>query len=183
MKKFRLELTEAEEALVAKIDLRLRHANHDEGRAAYLANQGPILGLLRLLSARGAVPEQRISYWNDPAYKPGRVKGSRKQMFERNGCHGEDIYTHPHFIEHLRYILLGTDLPDAVVEAFETEVGDPRWVSYGDALDLGKKARALVRSHALEPAWAGDEFFKLAVDLGLGLDRALRIRTTVKETR
>lgn len=96
---------------------------------------------------------------------------------------GEDIYTHPHFIKDLRYILLGADLPRNLMEAFEEKVGNPKWVSYSDALNLGKFARQLVRRNGLAPSEACEEFFKLALDLELGVDSALRIRSLVKETR
>jgi len=52
MEKYRIALTEAEEALVSKIDLRLSHRNHDEAHAAYNANAEPILALLASLSER-----------------------------------------------------------------------------------------------------------------------------------
>ena len=68
--------------------------------------------LLSSLSERGGVPAHRLSYWNDIEYNPGRVKASRKVLFERNDCLGVDIYTHPHFIKHLRHLLLGADLAD-----------------------------------------------------------------------
>lgn len=181
--RYRLAFTEAEEALVARIDLRRSHANHSEAHAAYLANRQPILDLLKSLSERDAVPAQRISYWNDPEYQPGRLKGSYKQLFERNDCRGEEIYTHPHFIKHLRYILFGADLPQAVMAAFEAEVGNPEWISYGDALNLGKFARKLVRQYGFNPSEACEEFYKLALDLNLGVNKALRIRSIVKETR
>jgi hypothetical protein len=35
----------------------------------------------------------------------------------------------------------------------------------------------------LAPHEAGDEFFKLSLDLGLSVDEALRIREIVRETR
>jgi hypothetical protein len=183
MDKFRLAFTDAEEALVAQIDFGGDHKNHGDQHNAYLANQEPILALLASLGERNAVPAHRLSYWSDPQYNPGRVKGSRKQMFERNGNKGKEIYTHPGFITHLRYILFGANLPAAVVAAFEEEVGNPEWVSYGDALELGKFARSLVRRHGLEPHAACEEFFRLSLDLGLSLDEALRIRQSVKETR
>lgn len=180
--RYRIEFTEAEEALVTQIDFG-EGGNHDERHAAYLSNRKPILELLASLSARGGVPAQRLSYWNDPAYQPGRLKGSRKQLFERHNDDPEDIYTHPHFIKHLRYILFGADLPAGVMRTFEAQVGDPEWVTYGDALELGKFARSLVRQNGLVPREACEEFFKLSLDLGLSADESLRIRRTVVETR
>ena len=183
MDKFRIKMTEAEEALVARVNFGDGHGAHSDRHTAYLANQAPILELLGSLTERGGTPEHRLGYWNDPAYHPGRIKGSRKQMFERHGTTGRDIYTHPNFVRHLRYILFGAALPESVMVEFEEEVGNPEWVSYGDALELGSFARKLVRSHRLSPHEAGDEFFKLSLDLGLSLDEALRIREIVKETR
>lgn len=182
-KRFRIAFTDAEELLIGRIDFGEGHGNHGDRHAAFLSNREPILDLLASLSERDAVPAQRLSYWNDPAYQPGRLKGSRKQLFERNNDDAEDIYTHPHFLVHLRYIMFGADLPASVMRAFEAEVGNPEWVSYGDALELGKFARSLVRRHALTPTAACEEFFKLSLDLGLSLDESLRIRRIVRETR
>lgn len=183
MDKYRIALTQAEEALVSKIDLRLSHRNSDEAQAAYNANAEPILALLASLSERDGVPPQRIRYWNDVEYNPGRIRSSRKGAFERNNCLGEDIYTHPHFIKHLRYILLGADLPDALIIDFEKQAGNPEWVSYSDAIPLGKYARKLVRQYGLEAHQASEEFFKLCLDMGLSLSVALSIMKTVKYTR
>ena len=94
MKKYRLELTSEEAALVEVTDLRLSRRNHDEAHAAYLANRRPILALLKSLSKRGAIPAERLNYWNDPDYNSDRrYKVSNKGLFERNGCTGQEIYT------------------------------------------------------------------------------------------
>lgn len=183
MDKHHIQLTDQERKLVDRIDLRLRHGSHAEAHAAYLSNQEPILELLRLLDARGAIPEHRLAYWSDPAFNPGRVKASRRGLFERNGRSGEDIYTHPHFIRHLRYMLFGTELPDGVVVAFEKQVGDPEWASGADAIELGTAARRMVRDFDLDRGAAPDEFMKLSLDLGVGVDKALRIRRMVAEMR
>jgi len=181
--KFALPLTEAERDLVARIDFGSDDDRHDDRRAAYLGNQEPILALLASLGERDGVPEHRVRYWTDPEYHPGRVRGSRKDMFERNGNVGDEIYIHPGFVKHLRYMLFGADLPAPIIAAFEEKVGNPEWVSYGDALELGKAARNLVRRFGLNPTDACDEFLKLSLDLGLSIDEALRIRQTIKETR
>jgi len=134
-------------------------------------------------STGGAVPEVRLSYWNDPNYRTGRVKGSRKGLFERNGCTGSDIYTHPHFLEHLRYFLFGTELPDPVVKEFEEKVGNPEWVSSSDIVPIGKAARELTRRYRLDIANAPEEFFKLCLDMGLGLSTAESVMRSVKQVR
>lgn len=183
MERYRIALTSSEEELVSRIDLSDGDRPHADRRTAYLANQEPLLALLASLNERNAVPAHRIAYWNDPEYHLGRPKCSRKQMFERNGNVGDEVYTHPGFVKHLRYILFGAELPPAIMTAFASEVGNPEWVSYGDALELGKFARSLVRRHGLPPHDVYEEFFKLSLDIGLSLDEALRIRQTIKETR
>ncbi|MCK1281787.1 hypothetical protein IVB46_41890 [Bradyrhizobium sp. 61] len=183
MEKYHIKLTDEEAAFVASIDLRVSHDHHDEGHAAYLANKKPILALLKSLSERDAMPAARLSWWKDPRYNQGRVKASRKGLFERNGCIGADIYTHPHFIPHLRYFLFGADLSDEVISAFEEKVGNPQWVTSSDVVPIGKYARDLTRQHHLDKADAPEEFFKLCLDLGLGLNTAGSVMRSVKQVR
>lgn len=166
MKKYHIELTADEAALLSKIDLQVAHRSHAEGHAAYNANKVPILALVRSLSARQAIPQERRNYWKVPDYNPGRVQASRKGVFERNGTLGEDIYGHPHFLPYLRYFLFGAELPDEVITAFEAGVGDPAWVSSSDIVPIGQLARDLTRRHGLDKSSAADEFFKLCLDMG-----------------
>ena len=184
MEKYRIELTDEEEALVDAVDLRVSHPDHDEAHAAYEANKQPILALLESLSERGAIPEERLNYWNRPDYNTDRrLKVSNKGMFERNGCTGQEIYTHPHFIPYLRYFLCGVDLPDAVIAEFEEKVGNPRCATSSDIVPLGKSARDLARQHHLNRAHASEEFFKLCLDMGLGLSTAASVMSSVKQLR
>lgn len=183
MEKFRVSLTESEEVLVARIDFGDGHRNHGDKYEAYLANREPIVELLASLGERGGLPDHRVRYWTDPEYHHGRRKESREQMFARNGSVGDEAYVHPGFVKHLRYMLFGAKMPAEMMTAFEHEVGDPEMVSFGDALDLGKFARTLVRRHALEPHQACDEFFRLSLDLGISAEAAQRIRKIVEETR
>lgn len=181
--KYHIELTMPERAILEKIDLRVSHSNHDEGHAGYNANKEPILALLSSLSERKGVPAQRLSYWNDPRYNYGRIKASRKGLFERNGCTGADIYTHPHFVPYLRYFLFGADLPDAVIIKFEEKVGNPQWVTSSDIVPIGKFARDFTRQHRLDVSDAPDEFFKLCLDMGLSLSTAESVMRSVKQIR
>lgn len=183
MKKYHIELTADEAALLAKTDLQVMHRSHDEGHAAYNANKSPILALLKSLSDRQAVPQERRNYWNVPAYNAGRVQASRKGVFERNGTRGEDIYIHPHFIPYLRYFLFGPELPDEVISEFEAGVGNPAWVTSGDIVPIGKLARDLTRRHELDKSSAADEFFKLCLDMGLGLSTAQSVLRAVRQIR
>jgi hypothetical protein len=183
MEKYHVKLTEGEAAILAKIDLSETHRNHDDGYAAYKANAQPILALLQSLSERSAVPTERLNYWNDPRYHHGRIKASRRGLFERNGCKGSDIYTHPNFIRHLRYFLFGAELPDEVIMAFEEKVGNPQWVSSSDIVPIGKFARDLTRQYRLDNADAPEEFFKLCLDMGLSLTTAESVMRSVKQMR
>ena len=183
MKKYHIEVTDEGKALVDAIDLRVSHLNHDEAHAAYEANKRPILALLKSLSERGAIPEERLNYWNNPDYNTGRLKASNKGVFERNGCTGQEIYTHPHFIPYLRYFLFGADLPDAVIAKFEEKVDNPDWVTSSDIVPIGKCARHLARQYRLDRAHAPEEFFKLCLDMGLGLSTAVSVMRSVKQLR
>jgi hypothetical protein len=183
MDKFHIDLNQNEVELVERIDLRVAHHNHTEGHAAYNANKEPIVTLLRSLSERNAVPPHRLSYWNDPRYNFGRVKTSRKGLFERNGCTGAEIYTHPNFIPYLRYFLFGSELPDDVIAKFEAKVGNPEWVTSSDVVPIGKFARDLTRQHRLDISDAPEEFFKLCLDMGLSLSVAERVMRSVRQIR
>ena len=169
--------------MVEAIDLSVSHEDHDQGHTAFVRNQSPILALMASLSGRNGIPEHWHNYWTDPAYKPGRIKASRKGLFERNGCTGDDIYTHPNFIRHLRFLLIGSELPLHLREAFARKLGDPKWVSSGDAIELGKYARKLTRENGMNGSESAEEFFKLALDVGLGLTQALIIMETVRQVR
>jgi hypothetical protein len=186
MNKFHIELTTEEQELVSRIDLRSNHGRHDEGHAAFLANQAPILALLDSLDGRDAIPAQRLSYWTDPAYNvTGRVRTSHKGLFERNNCTGDEIYTHPHFLKYLRFFLHGAELPANIIAEFEAEVGEPRWVSLSDAIPLGKVAREITKRHGLSltPHSAAEEFFKLCLDLGLSVNLADAVSRAVRKLK
>lgn len=139
--------------------------------------------LLQSLAERDAIPSQRLKYWDDPAYNTGGTKVSHKGVFERNGCHGEEIYTHPHFIPFLRYFLFGAELPDATKAAFEDKVGNPEWVTSSDIVPIGTFARNLTRNHGLNKRDAPEEFFKLCLDVGLPLSTAESVRRSVMQVR
>lgn len=179
MNKYHIALTKGESALVKKIDLRVRHLNHDEGHEANASNKEPILALLKSLYDRNAIPDERLRYWNHPEYNIGQIKTSYRGEFESNGCHGDDIYIHPHFIPFLQYFLFGADLPGTAITAFESSVGNPDWITSGDVVRISKSARDIARNHQLD-RHAREEFFKLCLDLGLGLSNAESVWRTFK---
>lgn len=183
MKKSHLELTDEEAKFLERIELNPMRVTASDAHEKYLANREPILALMRSLIARRALPAQRVRYWTDPEFKPGGVRGSREGVFERNGCSGEEIFTHPHFLKYLRYFLFGSELPEVVITAFEQRVGNPEWVSLSDGIPLGKFARGLARQYGLERETAAEEFFKLCLDMGINLSTALSIRKAVLQLR
>ncbi|MDE1997176.1 MAG: hypothetical protein KGI75_32050, partial [Rhizobiaceae bacterium] len=77
----------------------------------------------------------------------------------------------------------GSELPDDVISAFEAKVGNPEWVSSSDIVPIGKAARDLTRRYRLDTADAPEEFFKLCLDMGLGLSTAESVMRSVKQVR
>lgn len=140
-----------------------------------------MLRLLKSLVDRDAIPEVRVRYWSDPDFQTGRVKTSYKGLFERNGRQGEEIYTHPHFLKYLRYFLFGAQLPERVIAEFEEVVGNPEWLTSGDVTEITKGTRRLVRECGL--LGEDEEFYRLALDMGLGQLFAKTVRDAVKQVR
>ncbi|MXZ56444.1 MAG: hypothetical protein F4077_03710 [Gammaproteobacteria bacterium] len=178
--KYYIDLTEHENNLAEKIDFGIIKQTMNEVQEAYHTNQEPIVKLMRSLLRRGAIPRQRMLYWEDPEYNTGGYGKSRREVFERNGTCGEDIYIHIHFLTYLYYFLFGSTLPNSVIEKFEKQVGNPEWISSSDILLIEKYVRSLVREHDLEKDYAAEEFFKLSLDIGLDVYYARRVRDSVK---
>ena len=178
MNKYHIELIDSERTILARIDLR-EHRHHSEAYAANKANAGPILALMKSLSERSALPKERLNYWADPKYNPGRIKASRKELFGSNRACAE-IYTHPQFLRYLRYFLFGAELPDTVIAEFEGRVGNLDWVTSGDIVPIARSARDLISKYGLDKTSAPQEFFKLCLDMGLGLTIAESVMRSAK---
>lgn len=138
---------------------------------------------MRSLIARKAIPEARVRFFNDPEYNIGGHGRSRREVFEKNGTRGEEIFRHPNFLKHLHYFLLGARLQAGVVAAFEGMVAECGHVTSGDVVPLGAFARQQTRAYRLQPAEASEEFYKLALDLNLGQSYASAIRDAVRRAR
>ncbi|TDK50418.1 hypothetical protein [Antarcticimicrobium luteum] len=172
-----IELTEEESSILSEIELNQSKLDHDQYK-----RQGPlVLQLLKSLVDRGAIPEVRLRYWSDPEYQVGRLKASHKGLFERNGQRGDEIYTHPHFLKYLRYFLFGAQLPAGVIAEFDGVVGNPECVSCGDVTDITKGTRRIVREYGLQGE--DEEFYRLALDVGLHQWFAKAVRDAVKQVR
>ncbi len=136
--------------------------------------------LMKLLLARDAIPEPRLKYFNDPSYREGYPRGSRRQLFERNKTSGDEIYRHPNFLAYLRYFLLGANLPQQVIDDFSAKILSFGHVGPSDALDLGKYARGLTRKEGLSSHDA-EAFYQLALDCGVYQGHAQRIQDIVEK--
>jgi hypothetical protein len=175
------ELTQEEQALLARIDFEPSRTTYDAEAAR--ANGEAALALTTSLVQRKAIPELRLKWFTDPVHNIGGHGSSRQQVFESNGTRGQDILRHPHFLKYLRYFIYGPNLPAAVVEAFEKKVADCDPVTSGDILPLGNLAKQQAHSHGLDPGRAAEEFYKLALECGLDAGEARSIRDAVKTIR
>jgi hypothetical protein len=129
-----IALTPDEGAIHTAMKLHQEEHFHDSGVAQ--TNGELALALMMSLLARNAIPEVRLKYFKDPAYRTGRVKGSYRNLFERNKTVGDDIFRHPNFLRHLRHFLFGAELPDKVIDAFSSKALAHGHVGPSDALEL-----------------------------------------------
>ena len=174
---YEVELTKEEAELLIDIELDQSKLDHERYK-----QRGPlVLLLLKSLLARNAIPEVRRLYWSDPEYQVRRLKASNKGLFERNGRQGDEIYAHPHFLKYLRYFLFGAQLPEGAISEFEEAVGNPEWVSSDDITDITQGTRKIVRKYGLQTE--DEEFYRLALDVGLSPWFAKSVRDTVKQAR
>lgn len=177
-----IELTEEELGLLKKIDFGASSWEpHPPGYWDAVADA--VLQLTKLLVQRNAIPEVRTRYFTDPDFNIGGKGRSRAGIFEKNGCHGDDIFRHPHFLRYLHYFVYGPDLPHEVTSAFENRIAESGFITSSDLVPLGKFARQLVRANKLNSSNASEEFFKLALEQGLEIHEARLIRDFVKTIR
>ncbi|HWV55072.1 hypothetical protein [Pseudorhodoplanes sp.] len=115
-----IDLTAREEAILDRITLDL--VTDTDGFEVYSLKAKLIPLLMDLLQKRNAIPKQRLDYFDDPQFRSGRIKGAHRNLFERNGTVGVEIYQHPHFLKYLRYFLFGADLPPDVLDRFKSLV-------------------------------------------------------------
>ena len=173
-----IELTEAERSLFDQIEF-------DQGRLAYetwQVNAPLVEELFDLLKGRGALPPHRLRWFTDAGYNPGGRGKSREDQWRQNGTSGREVLRHPNFLSHFAYFICGPDLPPAAARAFRAAVESCGMATSGDMPTLSKAARALARQHGLEAHSASEEFYKLAIDCGVG-GNAAYIRDGVKNLR
>lgn len=175
-----IALTDEEKAVLATINfdaLTLR------GPDDVQRNGHAVRDLMKLLAAKGAIPEQRKRYFTDSRYYAGGRGRSRQQVFESNGRYGDAILSNPHFLEYAWYFLYGAKLPENAINEFRTAVKRCGDVTSSDVIPLGKTARQIARSHGLEVREASEEFYKLALDCGIDVSYAVFVRDAVRKMR
>jgi hypothetical protein len=172
-----IELTAEENELLGRITFG-SSCSHEMLRASCEA----AALLSRSLLAREAIPKIRLRYFTDPELNIGSKK-SREQSFEANGTKGEDILSHGNFLPYLRYFIFGPDLPIKVIDDFWIQVISTGFVSGSDIDALRKIARIATRHHHLDARVASEEFFKIALECGVGVSYARSIRDAVRAVR
>ena len=166
-----IALTPGESALVAKVNF---HPDLSGDREEFLESAAAAAQLTKSLTKRNAIPQHRLDYFTDPRYNIG-TKKSRQEVFESNGTSGEAILEHPHFLKYLHYFIYGPDPPVGIIEGFCRIVREDRGTSGEVMTQLHRYVRRCVRD-GLDRLDAADEFFKLAIECGLGVDWARGVR-------
>lgn len=179
MKDYAIALVPSEQSLLESLEFDVLKLDHD----TFPGNAQTAHSLIRSLLARGAIPDHRKRWFTDPDYRVSGRRRSRQQDFERNGCHGDEILTHPHFLPHLRYFVFGPRLPRLVIHRFAEVMAGCGMITSGDIVPLGKQARQLAREFGLEKHAASDEFFKLALEQGATPGTAASIGRAVLQLR
>jgi hypothetical protein len=172
-------LTEDEQRLFDEIRFDWDRPDHQ----AFARNGEAVAGLMKSLLTRGGISEVRWKYFTDPNYRTGRLKGSWRDLFHRNGNTDEEMVRHFSFLQHLRYLVCGPDLPAGALQSFRGEVARSGNVTSDDIVPLGKFARRETRERGLSPHEACEEYFKLALDCGIWVSYAFSIRNAVKTIR
>ena len=175
-----IELVKSEKSILDQIEFNAS-SFHTSNRAR--RNGNAVCELMKSLFARKAIPNHRVNFFTDASFNIGGRGLSRLAIFERNGTRGDDIFKHPHFLKYLWYFIYGARLPLIVKNNFFNEVRNCGCVTSGDIDTLQKLAKQQTRSLQFESREAAEEFFKLAVDCGLGADYARYIRNAVNQVR
>jgi hypothetical protein len=111
-------LTPEEDALYGRISFDWDSLDH----AAFIKNGDAVVALMKGLLARKAIPQIRMKYFTNPAYRSGRIKGSHRDLFRRNRNTDDEMMRHAHFLDYLHYFLHGPKLPDDAIRCFRDEV-------------------------------------------------------------
>jgi hypothetical protein len=173
-----IQLTEAERALFDRIEFDQIRLVHE----TWQVNTPLVEHLFDLLMGRDALPAHRLRWFRDAEFNPGGRGKSREDQWRRNGTSGREVLRHPNFLAYFAYFICGPDLPPAAMHAFRAAVESCGMATSSDYPVLSKTARTIARRHGLEAHAASEEFYKLALDCGLG-HNADYIRDGVRKLR
>lgn len=151
-----IALTAEETALCQQMEAEFSRGNLYSGQAAR--------SLLKSLHSRAAIPQARIRDFTEP-FSGGRGK-SHKDVFESNGCRGDAIAEHPHFVKYLRYFMNGPALPVETIEGFREIIIEDSGTSSTVMDQLCKFVRVESRRLKLDRDVAREEFWRLAQEVG-----------------
>jgi hypothetical protein len=181
MKIIQIDLTQEEQKQYNQIHFSAQghtQSTDEDFKASSNAAASLTLSLLN----RKAIPEIRIRYFVDPTSNI-RTKMSHKEIFEKNGTFGEDIFKHRHFLPYLHYFIFGPDLPKETINAFSQIVRAEPFISGSDMPGLRKFVQSETRKFRLNPKNADEEFYKLALEWGIDKDLARMIGHDVRICR
>jgi hypothetical protein len=133
--------------------------------------------LMNSLLTRGAIPQHRLKWVDDPDFFIGSSK-SRFQCFSENfGAADDRVFEHPQWysVGYLPFFVGVISLPDHVVEEFR-EDADRRWLN---AYEMGLKYRQIAKSLGLPRNKIAEEFHKLALDCGYDAYACRSIRDAI----
>lgn len=177
-----IELTEEEQELADKIVFdNERYVRLEREQA--IENGELSAALMYSLLNRGAIPQTRLRYFEDPAFNPGKSKESRAGIFLGNAKTHEAMYRHGHFLPYLRYFVYGADLPTDIKETFFAKV-QYHFVTTQELVKLARdQARNLRRASSPQDYKLPDSFYQLALDCGCEEWDARTVREAVMRTR
>jgi hypothetical protein len=151
-----IDLTPDEAALRQEMEAEFSRGSCYSGKAAR--------SLLKSLQNRAVIPQARVRDFTEP-FPGGRGK-SHKDIFEKNGCRGDAIVEHPHFVSYLRYFMNGPALPADTIDGFRRILIEDAGTSNMVMDQLCKFVRAETRRLKLERDIAREEFWRLAQEVG-----------------
>ena len=172
----RIERTLEEESLLQKINFDF----YKPGQTDPDPNGDAASELMHLLLKRSAIPAIRLRYFTDPNLNIGGRGKSRKEMF---GLPCEAIFRQGTFAPYLKYFIFGPDLPSETIARLRQVVEDGHG-SRGDLDQLRKVARSETRRLPTRARQdAHEEFFKLALEIGLDEFTAASIRDAARTAK
>jgi hypothetical protein len=120
--------------------------------------------LYKALLARSAIPSARLELIHEAEHNIG-ASVSIVGMLLRNNDHDEyAALRHPHFKDHLHYLVQGPRLPAHAKEQFAAAVKECGGVTSGDYIRLAKEARRLSKTCPADRRTLGSEFYKLTFE-------------------